>query len=223
MKVRCFGVMPKDLEKYLDKNWRGYNSKDYELLISILLAKFHDSRFGQKHMIGLPMKVGKINEIENIYNETNIELIIKRYLEEDNPIDVFISPMQSLKDSFNNIGKGKGLAFQLKRVIEKKENDKTKTIIDFLNKKITNKYAPVEAGLVLIVDNENLKGNTTLNLSEIKRNFDHKKCPFQAVFIIAFDPHSTNITIFSEIYPNFGIKKFYFSKKVKFLKKLEKI
>lgn len=218
MKVRCLGIEQSDLIRYLKKNWRGYNTKDYELLVAWLVAKFYDEQYSRSHFIGIPMKYD-LGEVIPDNTEENIERIIHAYLEEDTPIDIFITPKENIKEVISGakVGKAKGNAFQLKRVRAPEQNDKTDEIINFLTEVIPKKYAQIEAGLILIIDNDNKLGNTSVNLTQIKKNFSPVNYPFDNVLLVAFDPQHTEVTIFAELYPNFGLQKYSFAQELDFL------
>src|SRR5882672_590619 len=126
MKVRSILLQENDLREYIKKHWRGFETKDYELLAAMLLARFHAKQFGGTFHIGFPIKVKADGEVPNEYMTETIERVLQGFIEEDMPIDVF---MVSEKDmgpwptDETKRAKTGGQAFQLKRLAVREGGD----------------------------------------------------------------------------------------------------
>jgi hypothetical protein len=110
MKVRCIQIRKYDLLNYLNHNWKGFDTKDYELLIAVYFCDFFKKQFGGEHMIGIPVKFNKTSDIGTKYSTENIKNTLQKYTEEDTSVDLFISARKDLKE-IPPVGKGKGQAF----------------------------------------------------------------------------------------------------------------
>src|SRR5262245_10482741 len=135
MKVRSILLEEKDLDEYLKRHWRGFDTKDYELLAAMLLARFHTKQFGGPFPIGLPIKANNEREIQNKFKTENIQRVLQSFVDEATPIDVFLVSAKDL-EPWPKIGsirpKTKGQAFQLKRLGVREAGELTATILDFL-------------------------------------------------------------------------------------------
>lgn len=205
MKERSILIQEQDLARYLRENWRGFDTKDYELLAALLLSRLHREKLGDVFNIGLPVLLEAEQEIPNEYSYENIELILKKYIKEDTPIDIFLVSEREMGEwptDPNRRQKAKGQGFQIKKVGSRESGDITNSILDFLAK-ISRHYAPVAATLVLVIGGGQTKG--TVNLRELKKNFKSENFPFKTVLYMS---GTKQHIVFGELYPNFGWDKY---------------
>ncbi len=169
-------------------------------------------------MIGIPIKQNKTSEIVALNKTTkNIERILQTYIEEDIPVDIFINSKKNIKET-GPIGKAKGHAFQLKRIRENSEKDKTESILKFLKEYIPKKYPTTEATLVLVIGESGKDGKfheLTINVTKIKKEFNPKEYPFQSVLFTS-KTYDDKLLI-GELWPSFGVMKLHF-KNFRFLR-----
>lgn len=198
---RSLVVKEEDLTNYLRQNWRGFDTKDYELLAAVLLCRLHRQKLGEEFYIGLPVLLETEKNIPNEYNYKNIERILKAYIKEDTPIDIFLVSENGMTEwSLQKHGKNrvKGMAFQIKKVGSYLDGDITTSTLGFL-KEIPRRYAPIDAALLLVVGGGKTKGS--INLKVMREKFNPKKFPFTKVLYLSGTKEKMT---FGELWPNFG-------------------
>jgi hypothetical protein len=202
MKVRSILLEENDLREYIKKHWRGFDTKDYELLTAMLLARFHTIQFGGTFHIGFPIKVKTDSEVPNEYVTGNIEWVLQGFIEEDTPIDISMvseKDMEPWPTGETERAKTGGRAFQLKRFAVREGGDLTGSIVGYLQNDIAKNYAAVQAGLVLVVGGGKTSGS--FDLDKIKDNFKPQRFPFERVMFIT---GGVDKIVFGEIWPNHG-------------------
>lgn len=205
MRVHSIVLEIKDIEEYLKTQGGPFNlnSKDQELAVALILARFYKKQHGGEYMIGIPAK----REHTYKYDFNNIEILgemINYCVEEDTPIDISIIPKDSIK--LDRKIPPKGFAFQLKRISIEHENPQEAGLIiaDYLNEVIPKKYSSVEhCTLVLIVGSK--EEYNMLDLGKVRDIFKPQNFPFSAVmFVMA----QANKIIIGEFWPNFGREEY---------------
>jgi len=136
MKVRSILLEEKDFREYIQRHWRGFETKDYEILVAMLLVRFHEKHFGSAFYIGFPVKANVDREVRNEYSTENIDRILQSFIDEDTSIDIFLVPAKNI-DPWPTAGtrrvKADGQPFQLKRLAVKEDGDLTSVILNFLS------------------------------------------------------------------------------------------
>lgn len=140
--VRSILVSQAELRRFLKKNFRGFETKDYELLIGLNLAMIGTEESGVEHLIAFPLKGGAHQNISEERNEENIENVLRSYIEENTSIDLILVPAISILEATNQeVGKATGRSYQLKRFAYAKEaGDISKGLVEYLTKDIPRKY-----------------------------------------------------------------------------------
>lgn len=198
---RSILIEENDLIKYLNENWKGFDTKDYELLAAVLLARLHAEKFKEVFHISLPVKTKISESLKNEYSYETIKEAMA-FLDEDSPIDIALIPETSLgtwpTDNFRR-PRVKSQAFQLKRIGANADGDRTEEVLKLLST-LHREYAPVQAGLVLVVGGSGRKGS--MDLAEIGKRFSPTNFPFEAVFFLTWDDEQVT---FGQILPNLGV------------------
>lgn len=200
MRVHSIGLEVEDIEEYLETKGGPFNlnSKDQELAVALILAKFHKKQYGGGYMIGIPAK----RELTYKYDFNSVESIgemINDCVEEDTPIDISIIPKDSIKSDKKILPKG--FVFQLKRFTPK---DSGLSIANYLNDVIPKKYGPAEhCALVLIIGSET--ESSMLDLGIVRDNFKPQSYPFMGVLFITAGKEKV---IIGEFWPNFGRQEY---------------
>lgn len=139
----------KTIRAFLKSYNRGPNSKDYELLMAIILKRFCELQWDNECCMAFKIKDKYANDDLEGFNLVKIDKlhdILKKQIDEDDTIDVAIVP-----GHIENPEK-KGPAFQLKRFGKNPNERNTKDLIDYLNNKIPRKYTKTETSLCIILD-----------------------------------------------------------------------
>lgn len=184
---------------FLKRFGKGSQSKDYEKVASVFLAKFCEGQFGKKCDIGFPLKEVFSKEVYGMsaFTIEDIDTILQKKVDEDTPIDVIITPEA---DVFNR--RRKGLTFQLKR-FGKGQEDGTGSLIDYLNlnKNIKQRYAPAPmVSLVFLMECKEM------NTRKVRDKFISEKFPFARIMFIAI---STDKKLqIGEFWPNEGMNEY---------------
>jgi len=204
MIVRSILVEESTLREYLKTHWRGFDTKDYELLTAMLLAEFHSKQFGGGFHIAFPVKQQTDREVSNEYTADNIEQVLKRFINEDTPIDLLVVPKEEVDPwpTSAREAKAKGQAFQLKRIAARTGGDSTQEILNLLEK-IAKHYASIQAGLVLVIGGGKTSGS--VDMDRIRNSFNFDGFPFNRVMFITGTAQGV---LFGEIWPNFGHKEY---------------
>ncbi len=190
----CIWLSTEAVVDFLRQFGRGSQSKDYEIVASLFLAKFCEEQVGKKCDIGFPLKDSSSKEV---YAKSSITIeeiagILRKKVDEDTPVDVIITAEANVFSRRRN-----GLTFQLKR-FGKGQKDGTDSLINYLNKDIKQKYAPApRVSLVLFME------CTEMDTRRVREEFVSEKFPFEKVMFIAL---STDKKFqIGEFWPNEGM------------------
>jgi hypothetical protein len=129
MKVRISPISLEDLKKYLRRDFRGFDTKDYELVVALNLAIYDSHKRGVKNSIGIPVIFKKSKELEERGDKVTVADILKSYVEEDHPVDFFLVPHN--KDGKYEKG---GNAFQIKQVRTERDKELTESVLALAGK-----------------------------------------------------------------------------------------
>jgi hypothetical protein len=191
MKTNGVIISIEDLELFLRKTFKGFNTKDYEMIVAIILARLHTKMEGQIFDIGFPVDSGKIKKIGFSNSIKHMSENMRAYIDENTPVDtVIVSRDQGDKRI------KKGYPYQIKRFICDK-NDITEDVIDYLINKIPKDYTKTQTGLVLIIESTGL-----IDLSKIKNACDFVDYPFEVIRFMLMP--SNDKLVFGEIWPGSG-------------------
>jgi hypothetical protein len=201
MRVHSIGLEIKDIEEYLNTKGGPFNlnSKDKELAVALILARFHKKQLGEECIIGIPARRERTykNGFDNGFEK--FEEYINYCIEEDSPIDISLVPKKELKNDGRI--KPKGFVFQLKRFTPQ---DSGLSIAKYLNEIIPKKYSPVEhCVLVLIIGSE--AESAMLDLGIVRDNFKPQTYPFMRVMFVSAGDDKV---IIGEFWPNFGRQEY---------------
>ena len=197
--VETFFIKRQTLREFLKKEEIKTNSQDYELIISLLLSGFYSKLWKTDTIIGFKLKDKYARGIpaKGKTSLLTIREVFKRYTDTNTPVDVVISP-----EKIKSIGRktNKGVAFQLKRFRKHEKGDMTKTLFEYLNKEIPQKYAQTNTKVFITPE----KGSF-VDWKIIAKRFKPKNYPFSAVMF----NHVSNGWIFiGELWPNPGMNKY---------------
>lgn len=188
------------IRAFLKSYGRGPNSKDYELLVAILLKRFCEIQWNKKCIIGFKLKGGYARTLPKFgYGDIDdIKAIIREKIDEDDSIDVAIVP-EILKEISQR--KMRGPAFQLKRFGKNltKDSNFTDSLINYLNS-IPKKYSKVNATLFII-----LETNKEVDFKRIRKSLKTNNYPFNKIMFLAMSSKKVYI---GEFWPNSGMSEY---------------
>ncbi len=183
------------IRDFLRKFGHGPGSKDYELVIAIVLSKFFEDLWKSPTLIGFELKKNKTNLVpkKSTFSAAEIETVFRSYLESATPVDIAI-----VKGTLTD-HESKGPAFQLKRFGKNPNEKSTQDLIRFINN-IPNKYAKTPVSLLLV-----LEFGGEIDTDEIRRSIITTSYPLDSIkFILKFEK---TVTI-GEFWPNPGMTEF---------------
>lgn len=185
------------LQDFLKEHGRGSQTKDYEIVTAIFLAKFCEEQFRKECEVGFPLKNALSKDIPSRSFDQMDEIadILRNAVEEDTPIDVIITPET---DIFNR--NRKGVLFQLKR-FGKGIEDGTEALIEYLNVKIKKKYAPT-TGITLVLMME----CTYMDTVKLRKEFIRDNFPFERLMFVALSKDKK--FQIGEFWPNEGVTEY---------------
>ncbi len=175
-------------------------SKDWELHIAVVLAKFQSKQSGEEHLIGLPIKERTRREALEAGAASDLGRIIEDFIDEDTPQDIFLTAESAVENRTEGVPKGHG--FQIKRVLhDPGDGNLNDSMINFLNVTIPSKYGKaVNTSLVLVFSTKTVEEGW-FNVQTIRDGLRITTFPFDRILIVI--PGKDEITI-GEIWPEFG-------------------
>lgn len=183
------------LIKYLRSRKINLKSKDYEIIVSILLKKLYEDKlnFG-KCVIGFVLKDKNANDFpeHGLFSVLELEDVLssKKVFEEDSDVDVVISKRNG------NLIDEKGVAYQLKRFgLGKEVNGGTEEFINFLNK--YKSYSKTDVRLMILMEPNSNEIDTRTVVDWLKNN----NYPFKGVETVSM---ANDIITFIQFFPNPG-------------------
>jgi len=175
-------ILPEEsIIKFYIEMGRGPSSKDYELVISVLLKRYLERKWKTECSIAFNIKENYRRNLSDsgYFNIQEVEDILKHKIEEDHPIDVYIYDKKTLS-------KGKeGRLFQLKRFGKDLKKRDTQSLIDYLKCEIPRKYAKINATLFLVFE-WNSEGINFKKVIEELSTLNSKKYPFEEIMFTVF-------------------------------------
>ncbi len=180
---------------FLRKYNKGPDSKDYELLIAMVLSRALEEMWGKPNVIGFEISEKYARDLPDLGSLTikQVEKVLRRYVEENSPVDLAITKGTILNHE------PKSAAFQLKRFGKNTKEKDTNALIEFLNK-MPKKYSKVKATLVVILE----PGVQILPL-EVRKNLITDNYPFNRImFIIGMNDK----LMIGEFWPKFGMNEY---------------
>lgn len=185
------------IRDYVIKYGRGPSSKDYELVVALILAKFCEEQLGTECYIGFELNQVLAREIPNEGLSTleEIMVVLKKKVTEDTPIDIAITP------DITAAKKIRGWSFQLKRFGKNPKDKDTDALIRFLNEDIPKRYtAGMKTTLVLILESE-----SELDLPHVINELRVTDYPFERIMYMGI---AHNNIIIGELFPNQGSSEY---------------
>ena len=199
MKTRVMYLSQADLAKYLNKKYKGFSSKQYELLVAFYLAKIISFKKNKAYSLAFPILQNTAKELGYGYSEEKVEKIFDTYIQEDTHVDVMLVPDHTIKIKSDGLtGKSKGIAFQIKKIVAKGE-ESTLEVVKYLKETIPKRYSKTDTSLLLIIQKPYFEGELDLNL--LTSSLDFKEYPFNQILFLG---GSGEETFFGELWPSFG-------------------
>lgn len=193
----CIWLSIEAVIDFLKQFGKGPQSKDYEIVTSVFLAKFCEGQFKKRCDIGFPLKERYSEEVysKGLVTIEEIAEILRKKIDEDTPVDILVTAETDVFDR-----RRKALTFQLKR-FGKGQVDGTASLITYLNETIKKKYSPApEISLVLVMECREM------DTQKVRDNFMNEGFPFARVMFVAF---STNKKLqIGEFWPNEGMVEY---------------
>jgi hypothetical protein len=183
------------IRDYLKKYWKGAASKDYELLVSLVLNKFCSDQYKTQGVIGFQLKDSQAKNVPKSGLATLEELknIFDNYIDSYTPLDVMIG----VEKTANGIMRGPG--FQLKRFGRDPKKTDTDALVDYINE-IGKKYGKVNASLCII-----LETSKEIDFEKIQKSINITSYPFFRIMFIALSDGKIMII---ELWPNSGMEEY---------------
>lgn len=185
------------IRDYIRKYGKGPSSKDYELVVSLILAQFFEEQFGKECYIGFELDESHAREVpkQGINTLDEIAKVLKKKVTERTPVDVAISPC------FTATRRGRGISFQLKRFGKDPKDKDTDALIRFLNKDLPERYqSGMRITLVLI-----LESGSELDLPRVISELKTTNYPFERIMYTGIAHRKI---IIGEIFPNQGSSEY---------------
>jgi len=179
------------IKEYLKRYGRGPRTKDYELILAVVLKNFCEKQWERKCVIGFELKADTLRKLPSRGTVTLVQLRdTLKEVNEDSLID-FVIATEELID-----GKRQGVNFQAKRFgIGRKIKD-TKEIIDYIQ---SLRYTKSKTTLVIALDQ-----GVEIEWRRLRDSID-KDFPFERLMFI----HMQNNKVWiGEIYPNYGVNDY---------------
>lgn len=208
MPIFTFTLSAQQLETYLGDLFQGFQTKDYELVIALILARLAYFKTGEIHEIGFEVKADAGKNFPLKPTQTEINDIILYWREENTNYDLFVIPESHLGAESNrsrNVGRAVGNAFQIKKFDEVKDGEFSEPLINYLQTFIPKKYGSSTATLVLVIGTIN---SGEINFEKIHNSFVSDKYPFTNVFVISGNEEKFTI---GEIFPSLNIENYSFT------------
>jgi hypothetical protein len=176
------------------------SSKDWELHIAVVLAKFQSKQAGEEYLIGLPIKERTRREALAAGSANDLRRIIEDFIDEDAAQDIYLTAESEVANRLQTTPKGHG--FQIKRVLhDPSDGILDDFIINYLNITIPGKYGKaVNTSLVLVFSTKTAEEGS-LNVQAIRDGLRITTFPFDRILIAV--PGKDEIT-FGEVWPEFG-------------------
>ena len=188
-----------DYLKFKDK----LDSKDTELLIALSLIKFHEKQWGCKCCVGLELKDKYSRDFpeDSFSTLPQLQMIISKKIENDTPVDIFISKEDAEHGSRGYGFVRKGASYQIKR-FGKNEQNKTEDLLNLLNNSY-KKISKNDANLLIF-----LETSQEIDFKYLQDHVDTADYPFKKIMFMAKIDKKLSI---GEIWPNPGMNEFDFN------------
>ncbi len=183
------------LTKKKEKGTLNLKSKDYELLVALLLRELYAKKLGfTDAIIGLPLRDERIGDFPNhgVFEFSELEKILasKQVFDEDSDVDVVIGR------KVGGLIKKTAVPYQLKRFgLGKEAGGDTHKFIDFLKK--YEKYASTQTRLMILLE----PGTEEIDTKEAIEWLKNGEYPFREVAVVF---SANDIITFVQIFPNPG-------------------
>lgn len=174
-------------------------SKDYELVVALLLRELYEKRLEFKDaIVGLPLRDDHAKDFPNhdFFEVSELERILERkeVFDEDSDVDVVIG--RKIDGKIDT----QAAPYQLKRFgLGKEAGGGTRELIDFLKK--YEKYSPTKTRLMILIE----VGTKTLETKELVDWLKDAKYPFKEVIIVVI---ANDVVTFAQLFPNPGVEEF---------------
>lgn len=195
--TQFFWTNKQAIRDYIATYGRGPSSKDYELVVAVILAQFCEEQFGTECHIGFELDQSRAREVPNGGLATLEEImnVLKKKVTERTPVDIAITPDATAT------GKRRGISFQLKRFGKDPKANNTDDLINFLNNEIPESYqAGMRITFVLI-----LESGSELDLPRVIKDLKTGKYPFERIMYTGI---ARGKIIIGELFPNQGSSEY---------------
>ncbi|MDD2625775.1 MAG: hypothetical protein PHR55_03355 [Bacilli bacterium] len=184
----------KGIRSFIKEYGKGPNSKDYELVVAVVLKRFCELQFGEEHCIAFKIKDKYVDRRKGDLAIEELFTILRKQIDEDDPMDVGI-----VRGNVKNAEK-KGMSFQLKRFGKDPKKDDTEALSNFINVEIPRKYQKTETSLLIILETKK-----QLDFDFIKKSLIVKNYPFNKIMFIWMSSEKVYI---GEIWPQCGMNEY---------------
>ena len=183
-------ITEESVRDFLREYGKGPQSKDYELVIAILLKRFCDRQWNSDCWIGFELQDRHLSDVpqNGMASVEGIAEIIRKKVREDTPVDVAIT---------KGMPEGparQGPVFQLKRW-----RGDTDGLIAYLNN-LNKKYSRILATLVVIFETHH-----DMYLERIQAELNTSAFPFSHLMFMSLSEGKIHI---GEIWPNAGMESY---------------